>query len=189
MGTQTLTVYFTSRFLLSSWVRCRREAFSSYKAQIKTLLHFHSNMIQMCSQYLIQSSPWRLFIICNTESTGEKHLEIHAMQSSQKQSDRGKLCKMKRDRQTAANCTDLCPGLCSQHPNNPCKHHPFTHGELKHNIVPVLTGSTKRLSCVFLARSIQKSSAQVCTASCGTLKVITHCSKAPCFLSNLQKKH
>lgn len=55
-------------------------------------------------------------------------LEIHVTQTSQKHSDRGKLCKKKRDRQTAANHTDPCSGLCSQHPNNLGKHHPVTNG-------------------------------------------------------------
>lgn len=60
-------------------------------------------------------------------------------------------------------------------------------GELKHNRVPILPGITKCLSSVFLAWSVHKSLAQVRTASCGTFKAITYCSKAPCFCLTCKK--
>lgn len=107
---------------------------------------------------------------------------LRVRQPSQKHSDGGKLCQKKRDRQTAANHTDPCLDLCSQHPNNPGKHHPFTNGGAETlNKVPIPRGSIKCLLSVFLARSIYKSPAQVHTASYGTFKVLTYSSKAPSF--------
>lgn len=58
--------------------------------------------------------------------------------------------------------------------------------ELEHNKVPVPPDHTRSLS-VFLAWRVHKSLAQVHTASCGTFRAITSCSKAPCFCLTYKK--
>lgn len=58
--------------------------------------------------------------------------------------------------------------------------------ELEHNKVAVPPDHTTSLS-VFLAWRVHKSLAQVLTASCGTFRAITSCSKAPCFCLTCKK--
>lgn len=86
VGRQTLTGYFTSRFLLSSWVRWRREAFSSYKTQRKKLLHFHSNVLQNIHCRL-HFRDYSKCITCKTE----RKVAVNHFLNSQKDSDWGKL--------------------------------------------------------------------------------------------------
>lgn len=92
---------------------------------------------------------------------------------------------MERDRQRAANSTDLCPCLCSQHPSHPSKP-PIYKQQSWSTIRPQTPDHTRSLS-VFLAYRVHKSLAQVHTASCGTFRAITSCSKAPCFCLTYKK--
>lgn len=98
----------------------------------------------------------------------------------------GSYVPMKRDQQRAAKRTDPCSCSCSQHPNHPGKHHPLQTAELEHNKVPVPPDHTRSLS-VFLAWRVHKSLAQVLTASCGTFRAITSCTKAPRFCLTCKK--
>lgn len=112
--------------------------------------------------------------------------QIHGRQPSQKNSAGGSFVPMKRDQQRAANCTDPCPCLSLSIPSTLANISHLQTAELEHHKVPVPPDHTRSLS-VFLAWRAHKSLAQVHSASCGTFRAITSCSKAPRFCLTYKK--
>lgn len=137
----------------------------------------------MCSLYLIQTLLWVLFSIRKTLEKSVNcfpRLQVHVTALSKAVTEGSYVKRKKTDKvqQTVLIPFQVCVLRV------PITQANIIHaqmGELKYNKIQILPGSTKCLLSVFLAWSACKSLAQVHTASCGTFKGTTYCSKIPWF--------